>query len=395
MSTAARAHLECTGGPEKGQTLRVAPSATVLGRDASCDVVLSETVISRQHARIDRRADQWLLTNLSSNGTLVNKKSVTEVVLTDGDEIRLGAKTRLKFIIESVVLSGTGRPQFRRRTGAPSEAEAAAAEAEKAEAEEAPVSVFRRRKFLFVGLAVYLAAMLAFMIVSLFWSPGQTAKTAIPDLALDDTVILPGTSQPPMRVIAIEPNGGVRCENRLGDIILVPHEDFAAGKAVGVRGIRSALDVKYLVKKDAPPDYHYTIDDTNSVMGDRCVKKAIEEYRVHKVPGHEPALFGAVRLFQKALAYYGGRGYFEKPAEEQAYQAALKELVGDQENPGTILRDYKEALFLDRAGQAKQAKVIYDRILKSLPDMDNLDNPICVNVKRRITDLVKRNPDMK
>ena len=119
VSTLARARLECIAGPQKGQTLRVAPSVTIIGRDPSCDIVLSETAISRQHCRIDRRADQWVLKNLSANGTLLNKKPVDEAALSDGDEIRLGAKTRLLFVVESVPLSSTGRPQFRRRTGAP------------------------------------------------------------------------------------------------------------------------------------------------------------------------------------------------------------------------------------------------------------------------------------
>ncbi|MCX5673458.1 MAG: FHA domain-containing protein, partial [Planctomycetota bacterium] len=158
VSTLARARLECIAGPEKGQTLRVAPNVTMMGRDPSCDVILSETAISRQHCRIDRRADQWVLKNLSANGTLLNKKPVDEAALPDGSEIRLGAKTRLRFVIESVPLSSTGRPQFRRRTGAPEEA--AAEEGQPEEVPEGKPSLFKRRKSLFIGLGIYLGVML-------------------------------------------------------------------------------------------------------------------------------------------------------------------------------------------------------------------------------------------
>ena len=120
---AARAHLECVAGPDRGQTYRVAPSATLLGRDESCDVPLTETSISRQHARIDRSSDGWIVRNLSSNGTRVNKKPVDEAALSDGDTIYLGAKTRLRFVIETVSVSPTGRPQFRARMLATAESE--------------------------------------------------------------------------------------------------------------------------------------------------------------------------------------------------------------------------------------------------------------------------------
>ncbi len=40
-----------------------------LGRDAACDVVLADRKASRQHARIERRRDKYVLIDQSSNGT--------------------------------------------------------------------------------------------------------------------------------------------------------------------------------------------------------------------------------------------------------------------------------------------------------------------------------------
>ena len=189
LSTLAKAHLECIAGPDKGKTLRVAPGTTIIGRDPGCDIVLSETAISRHHCRIERRAEQWYLRNLSSNGTLLNKKPADDIVLAEGDEIRIGAKTRLRFAIESVTLSSTGRPQFRRRTGAPEEGEAPDEAAE--EAQETKPSLFQRRKGVFIGLGIYLAAMVVIGAVVGYYKvigPGKVGGGEVPIMGMDDAV---------------------------------------------------------------------------------------------------------------------------------------------------------------------------------------------------------------
>ncbi|MGB7543320.1 MAG: adenylate/guanylate cyclase domain-containing protein [Burkholderiales bacterium] len=45
--------------------------ALILGRDASSDLVIADRKASRQHARIERRRDKYILQDLSSNGTFV------------------------------------------------------------------------------------------------------------------------------------------------------------------------------------------------------------------------------------------------------------------------------------------------------------------------------------
>jgi hypothetical protein len=390
-STAVRAHLECTAGPEKGQTLRLAPGVTVLGRDPPCDVVLSETAISRQHCRIERRADAWTLKNLSSNGTLVNKKPVDEVVLSDGDEIRMGAKTRLKFVVEAVAVSASGRPQFRRRSGAEEEAAAAEAKPEAAEGAEKQ-SLFQRRKGLFIGLGIYLAAVLVFAVLFAIKTPPPLGGSEVPSLGLDDCVI-PASGSTPLRIISESPEG-TWCEDRLGKPLLVPAADLKAGKATRITGIRKALDVKFLERKDAPPDYPtiYIIEDRNSIVAAQYVKRAIELYRVRNLSGQQRALFGAVRLFQQALAYYGGRGYFEDGAVEKMYQDALRELIGERDRPGTIMREYTNAIVLEKSGNYKQANETYKGILLMIPEREN---PIYWNVARRIDVLKKQHKDLK
>jgi hypothetical protein len=374
-STAARAHLECTGGPEKGQTLRVAPGVTLIGRDASCDVILSETVVSRQHARIERRGDQWVLKNLSSNGTLMNKKSIDEAALADGDEIRIGAKTRLRFVVESVAILAAGRPQFRRRTSAePPEGaagEEAGAGAEDQELEAKP-SLFRRRRGLFIGLAAYMAVLLAVGVYLFFrHGPEVMGGRDVPILGLDDAV-RPGPGQQPLRIIREDMPRGIWVEGRLSQPVLVPAEDLQSGKAVRITGIRKALDVRFQL-------------EVNPILAKQCEKQAIELYRVRYLPGKEAALFGAVRLFQRALAYYGGRGYFGDPAVDKVYRDALKELTD------FIYREYSNAIIYEEAGSYKQANETYKRILTVMPDREN--NPVFDNIARRMADLARRHSD--
>jgi len=70
---------------------------TTLGRLPECDVVVSDSGASRQHARIRRDDGTFVLTDLgSTNGTLVNDEAVQERTLEDGDRITIG-ETVLEF----------------------------------------------------------------------------------------------------------------------------------------------------------------------------------------------------------------------------------------------------------------------------------------------------------
>jgi len=66
-----------------------------IGRDAACDLVLSDMTVSRSHAGLRREAGGWLLTDAgSTNGTRLNGWRVTEPVpLRAGDEVMFGALT--------------------------------------------------------------------------------------------------------------------------------------------------------------------------------------------------------------------------------------------------------------------------------------------------------------
>lgn len=74
-----------------------APGRVLVGRDASCDVVLDERDCSRQHAEVLRDTEGVTIRDLSGkNGLLVAGRAVRERRLRHGDEITVG-KTTLRY----------------------------------------------------------------------------------------------------------------------------------------------------------------------------------------------------------------------------------------------------------------------------------------------------------
>ncbi len=78
---------------ENGEQRRHVLSAgdTIVGRGASCGVVLDDPSVSRAHARFHVSGDNCVVVDLASrNGVYHNGELVSDAVLTDGDEVRLG-----------------------------------------------------------------------------------------------------------------------------------------------------------------------------------------------------------------------------------------------------------------------------------------------------------------
>ncbi|MFN0062467.1 MAG: FHA domain-containing protein [Myxococcaceae bacterium] len=92
--------IEVLSGPDAGEVRRFKGVRMVVGRGSSCDFQLSDQSVSRKHLELVQSARGVLLRDLqSNNGTRVNSKRVSEVVVEHGDTIVLGATT-LKFIDE-------------------------------------------------------------------------------------------------------------------------------------------------------------------------------------------------------------------------------------------------------------------------------------------------------
>ena len=76
--------------------------AMTIGRQG--DIKLHHESVSRQHAKLELREGEWVLTDLESrNGTFVNRASVQRHVLTPGDIIRFGRVTLRFEVVDSGV----------------------------------------------------------------------------------------------------------------------------------------------------------------------------------------------------------------------------------------------------------------------------------------------------
>ena len=384
-----RAHLEARAGPEKGETFRLAPGVTLIGRDPSCDIQLTESAISRQHCRIDHAGEEWVLRNLSSNGTRVKRTEIEEHVLSDGDEIRIGAKTRLVFLLEESALAEGARPQFRPRTAAAEDLDTdEEEEPEAAEEEEEAPSLFKRRRGLFIGLAAYVGILVIGGIIAAIYLHGKGGtrrESGIPRLSLDARIIPPGGSEP-LRIDHTSPTG-IWCVNNRGEQILVSHEALRTGEARRVPGIRQAIDVKFLSpsefdrrqrKGDISPNYPYVLATERSrTMAERFKREAIQAYLVSDMPGNEEKLFFAVRYFQRSLAHFGMQ-FLPDPAEDKIRQQATKKLID------RVDELYTEAVRVAKAGDFGGAVATYEKILDYVPERENF---IYQNVTRRLTEI--------
>ena len=76
----------------------LAAEILTVGRDERADIRVDEPLVSRNHARLERRGGGYVLLDLgSTNMTRVNGEVVSERALRDGDEVRFG-RARCRFV---------------------------------------------------------------------------------------------------------------------------------------------------------------------------------------------------------------------------------------------------------------------------------------------------------
>lgn len=76
---------------DRGQTHDLDRARLTVGRDPSCDIVLDDPTVSREHAALIRRGDAWWVLDLgSTNGTRVQGVRAAEQPVSNGAEIAFG-----------------------------------------------------------------------------------------------------------------------------------------------------------------------------------------------------------------------------------------------------------------------------------------------------------------
>jgi hypothetical protein len=85
------------GGGRVGESFAVSRERMSIGRRPDSAVFLDDVTVSRDHALLIRRGDQWHLDDLGSlNGTYVNRSRIESQRLEEGDEVQIG-KYKLTF----------------------------------------------------------------------------------------------------------------------------------------------------------------------------------------------------------------------------------------------------------------------------------------------------------
>jgi HD-GYP domain-containing protein (c-di-GMP phosphodiesterase class II) len=85
------AHLSIQTGAKAGMNVPLELSNFVLGRSTKASLHLPDDGASRHHAELFRIGGLYFIRDLNSrNGTFVNERKITEVVLHEGDQIRIG-----------------------------------------------------------------------------------------------------------------------------------------------------------------------------------------------------------------------------------------------------------------------------------------------------------------
>lgn len=96
--------LVVIAGPATGAMYRLEQHTVVIGREDDCDIIIDDQGVSRNHCRLVRRDHGFEVEDGgSTNGTYVNYRRIERAPLRDGDRIRLGQRTIVRFALHDEV----------------------------------------------------------------------------------------------------------------------------------------------------------------------------------------------------------------------------------------------------------------------------------------------------
>ncbi len=79
------------GGGRAGESFAIEGERMAIGRRPDSDVFLDDVTVSRDHALLIRRGEEWHIDDCGSlNGTYVNRARIESRRLADGDELQIG-----------------------------------------------------------------------------------------------------------------------------------------------------------------------------------------------------------------------------------------------------------------------------------------------------------------
>ena len=94
-------------GPSAGAEFRLSSPSQTIGRGPGVDIVIRDDAMSQEHVAVELGRHGFRVRDLgSTNGVVVNGRSIADVDLEDGDRIRVGEHT-LQYVVEETHHGGT------------------------------------------------------------------------------------------------------------------------------------------------------------------------------------------------------------------------------------------------------------------------------------------------
>lgn len=104
---ASGAALIGVSGDLRNHRFDVPTGRSTVGRSSTNNIVIDSNSVSLVHARILQKEDEWWVLNLlSTNGTYVNHRKVTDSRLQDGDRLHFGDAEFIFHVAEPATASG-------------------------------------------------------------------------------------------------------------------------------------------------------------------------------------------------------------------------------------------------------------------------------------------------
>ncbi len=101
-----RASIVVLRGHAEGMEYPLTGATTIIGRDKTADIVVKDSLVSRQHAAIVYTDTGFVVKDLgSTNGTILNGKTVGQSPIANRDKVSIG-DTTIQFILED---AGSGK----------------------------------------------------------------------------------------------------------------------------------------------------------------------------------------------------------------------------------------------------------------------------------------------
>ena len=171
---AREAVLEFTSGPDKGKSVRLERIVTMIGRDESCDIVLTDDTVSREHGQIEQSLNQWVYTNFSENGTWINRRKAERAVLNHGDILEVGRKTRVRFALRDIQHTDVAQVVRRRPRRTRDEVEAQLQQEDEQDTPKLTLGeTIKKKRRLFLMLGAYLAIIVAVFLALAVFGKGK------------------------------------------------------------------------------------------------------------------------------------------------------------------------------------------------------------------------------